>query len=354
MNILNKILFGTSVSVFLLLTSCVKEHNTAVDSEDVSITLNVGTRATPEQEGDAQDRYINSMRMLVYQYSSGKLVFNHKLYGVPTAESAREDYTGTVEMKTGQFTVVFIANELSDRKDTDPSYIKLTDQLEAIEVDDPNTNTLSYLKSLSFCDQAFASNIDIPMVTVREGIIVQGTNKLVDETGNAQTKLEVSMERLGIRIDLTLKLLPEQWTAWQSEQGKVSFSNIPGEVFLFSGIENAPATLSRDVVIADYDDDSTVDSDGLIVIPTSRIILPELYSANIDAINGLILKINAPSEFTGAIYAGEKKADNLTDNYALPRNLRLGLTAKIGEVSITFNTNVMDWTDVGLDNKELQ
>ena len=336
MKILYKILFGTAL-MLLLVASCAKEQHTTFSGEDATLTLNVGTRAG-EELGDPEDRYINSLRVIGYNTADGQLAFNEKVLGIPTASTDNDDaFERTINVKTGNFTIIFIANEHET-----PATSALLEGITS-----SNNNTLSYLKtSVSFPHQAFDAGKDIPMVTVKENITIQGDDMVVDPDSPTPTavlnKWPVSMERLGIRIDLTLQLLEVQREAWQNDDGKVYFSNVPDKVFLFPGTANAPGTIDKTYTMLDYDNDTKT------VFNSPRIILPEVYLSGLTKSDALTMMVKAPTEFKGAI-----SPDGGT-TYALRRNTRLGVTAQVGEMGLTFNIIVEEWVDEDMGGHELQ
>ena len=316
MNILQKILFGASC--LLLLASCAKEEQLVTDGQDVLITLATGTRAG-EEAGDLEDREMNSLRILGYRSSDGQLTFNEEI-AIP---SGSESYNGTVTMKTGKYTVVIIANEGT---------------LSTTLGDDALISTIGDLRSLYFEIGAFNETDAIPMVTVKEDIVIQGDDLLIDAGTTYTTEWPVEMERLGIRVDVTLNLSDIQREDWQIDNGKIYFGNIPDKVYLFPGIANAPGTSTRSYTMLDYTDDSKTQ------FTSPRIILPEVYAAGLSQSGALTLSVLAPTELKSAI-----SADNGA-SYILSRNTRLGLTATIGETSLTFVVNVIDWEDENMNH----
>ena len=343
MNILYKILSGTAV-MLLLLTSCVKEQEVTMGKdENATITISTATRA--DNAGDAEDRYINSLRVLGYNTTDGQLAFNEEVFGITTASTANEEtFEKTVNVKTGKFTVVFIANEHK----TPATSAMLSG------ISPSSNNNISYLRNtVSFPHEAFANDKDIPMVTIKENIIIQGDNMVIDPGSSTPSavlnKWPVAMERLGIRIDLTLKLTAAQVTEWTNDNGKIYFTNVPEEVFIFPETDNSGAFLPADKEYS-VSLTPTGTEGGLSVYKLSRIILPESSFTDLTKANALTLKLKEGAlTRLGAISAGTGTKYG-TNGYTLPRNTYLGITAEIGETSLTFTINVMDWVDEDMNH----
>ena len=246
MNILHKILFGAAV---LLLVSCVKEQDNMEPGQDVVITLDAGTRSS--EPGATADSYINSLRVLGYHAVNGQLVFNEKVNftGIDAI-----GYQGEIHVKTGTFTVVFIANEHADAATS----ALLT------AIGSGATGTLAHLKSISFSYGAFGVTKDIPMVKIKNNVHIKGDNLLSDPEINSgadiSTDWDVEMERIGIRVDLTLKLTATQKTAWQSgtHNGKVYLNNVPTKAYIFPGIDNSSTLLTGDEIFVSPTDRKSV------------------------------------------------------------------------------------------------
>ena len=344
MNILHKILSCTAV-LLLLLSSCAKERED-ITGEDENATIIISTATRADHAGDAADRYINSLRVLGYNTANGQLAFNEEVFGITTASTDnKEAFEKTINVKTGKFTVVFIANEHKS-----PATSALLNGISA-----SSNNNISYLRNtVSFPHEAFDSGKDIPMVTIKENIIIQGDNMVIDPGSSTPTavlnKWPVEMERLGIRIDVTLKLTAAQVTEWTNDNGKIYLVNVPGEVFIFPGTDNSGTLLSTD---KEYTVSLTpTGTEGeLSIYKLSRIILPESSFIDLAKANALTLKLKegALTRF-GAISAGSD-AKYGTNGYTLPRNTYLDITAQIGETSFTFNINVLDWVDENMNHE---
>ena len=370
MKILHYILLGTAA--LLLSVSCAKENPVPVDEQEVVITVSTGTRAVGDADGTPNDHYINSLRVLGYRTSDGTLAFNEKVYGFPTSTvNATVLNNQQVDVKTGRFTIVFIANEHSEVDANSDGTNDMSALLNGITTS--NNNTLSYLKdNAKFSYHSFYYGYNIPMAVIKENIIIQEENKLIDpELGSAPitTVWPVMLTRLGIRVDVTLKLTDAQVADWRTvptlNKEALSFYNIPEWVSVFPNIYHTGSTTSRVETFVDMD---TYPDEGDLKVFKARFILPEYADPNLEATTGLILGL--PQGATVGLTTPEKKGavsnmetDGLTPKgwagkygYTIPRNHYLGVTATIKEsdTEITFNINVLSWDEANLGDKELQ
>lgn len=343
MTMMKKIIMGLS-ALLLVLSGCTKESVVGQDEgQNVVISLATGTRSGSTDEGSVEDRYINSLRILGYRTSNGTLAFNVPVYGLPsTPESGKLAYSGTVNVKTGKFTIVLIANEHSDAA--------ASTLLGGITT--TANNTLTYLyENVTFSHTAFAADKDIPMVTVRENIVIQDNNKLFDPTKGSEALSEwpVSMERLGVRIDLKLAFNNNEdaRTAWEADK-KVTFSKVPDRVYLVAGKDNSAGTTSK---VFTYSS-ATCTGTTTKTYDLGRIILPESYFTSATPEDkAMELSITADRERSCKV-----KSPISGHGYTLPRNTYLSATATVSadpETSLTLQTSALDWADKDMDH-ELQ
>jgi len=346
MKILHKILSCTAV-LLLLLSSCSKERK-AITGEGESATITISTATRADHAGDAADRYINSLRVLGYNTTTGELAFNEEVFGITTTSTDNKvSFEETINVKTGKFTVIFIANE---HKSSSTSAL-------LSGITPSNNNTISYLRNtVSFPHGSFDSGKDIPMVTIKDNIIIQGDNMVIDPGSSTPTAVmnrwPVEMERLGIRLDLTLKLTALQVDEWTKDNGKIYLVNVPGEAFIFPGTDNSGTLLSTD---KEYTVSLTpVGTEGdLSIYKLSRIILPESSFLGLIKANALTLKLKEGSLTRLGVISAGTAAKYGTNGYTLPRNTYLDITAEIGEITLAFNISVLPWEEESMGH-ELQ
>ena len=334
MNILQKILFGTAV---LLLASCVKEQDNTQEGQDVVITLDAGTRSS--EPGATADRYINSLRVLGYNSVSGQLSFNEK---VDFTGSNATNFQDIINVKTGTFTVVFIANEHAD-----PATSALLNAIGSTSA----TSNLAHIKGISFSYGAFSATKDIPMVKIKNSVHIKGDNLLSDPEINSgadiSTSWNVELERIGIRVDLTLKLTDAQKTAWQSgtHNGRVYLNNVPVKAYIFPGMDNSDVLLTGNEIFVSPTAASPAVVGGLNIFEYTRVILPESI---IKESNPATAKTKA---LTLSLYEGATKRTGIINsgiagyNSSLPRNLWVGVTATVKDDEVDFEIEVSSWTD---------
>ncbi|MDL2230438.1 hypothetical protein LJB87_01440 [Alistipes sp. OttesenSCG-928-L06] len=317
----------------VLLTSCTMENIVSEpDRQEVVISLAAGTRATAD--GDAQDSQIGSLRVLGYHTSNLKLAFNEKIN-----TGSAKPYK--INVKTGTYLMVFIANE-----HTDPA---LSAQLDGIT---PESNpTLAYLRGqVYFRSSAFATNKDIPMVAFRENILIEGDDKLVENNALASVPWKVALDRLAIRMDLTLKMPAAQFDAWYGASGnkQIRFSHFPSRVYLFPKTSNE-AYIDDTGLTVTYAGANPTAVDGLKSIQLNRaVILPESYFTPVgNKDNGLLMSLTDNiGQRKGTISSGEASW-----GYTLPRNTYLGITATLAgpvEQEFDFTVTVVNWSDESL------
>jgi len=326
-------------AALFMLSACTKEHTVSQEGLEATIMISTGTRAAMD---DDEDSYINSLRILGYYSSTGKLAFNETV----TVANNSKEVKKTITVKTGNFTIVAIANEHSDGA----TPADLSALLDKITTSDANTNTMTYIKGLSFSHDAFSSTKDIPMFLAKENIAIYGDDNMADN-GVACTTLPVLLERLGVRIDLTLKLFDVQSTAWQSgagtHNGKVYFNNVPDKVYLFPGTDNSGSLLTGNEKFVTPV--AAPDEAGKKIFKSLRIILPESCLNSLTAAQGLTIELYEGT----ALRKGVLSTGTGANGYTLSRNSYFGVDTEIGEISLTFDVNVMDWEDKDM-NHELQ
>jgi hypothetical protein len=333
-------------ALLLTLAGCTAEY--PVDGridEGQPVRIAIDTRASHEKDSE-----ISSLRALGYRTSDGTLAFNEVI------ELNAESQDDHVDVLTGKYTVIFIANESEDDA--------LSDCL--MSITESTNNTLNYLKGLSFSREAFATDKDIPMVTVRENVIIRrqaGDNgedplrqsEVIDPKSNEglplTTPWEIEMERLGVRVDLTLKLYPDQYEAWVTAGRKIYFDNVPAQAFIHPTEPDGRDDNIRGSV-NELAGPSPVDEEGRQTVTITRTaILPYLYLSDTnhaDKTKGLSIRLDM--EGNGRDLAGTLASD--PDNYAIPRNTKLKVTATAVGTDLAFEiTTVEDWTTEDIEQE---
>ena len=360
MKIIPNILIG--LTSLLLLFSCSRQVEPDYPEEQlVVVTFDADTRAPGDS--DPEDRRINSLRVLGYRVSDGTLAFNEKVYGFPTStENKTELANQRVTVKTGKFTVVFIANEHSSAANN------LTTLLDGITPDNATTNTLSYFRSNAMFDfTSFDRGVNIPMVAIKQNIIIQGDNKLFDpELGSSliSTVWPVVLTRAGIRVDVTIKISPNQLDAWIDQPStdnkkKLRFYNLPRWVSVFPGTYDTGTTKTELYAFHSAAGTETLPDDGVFKVFKRKFILPEFGSLTLAESGALTFGlpqgplgekkgalINLESDGTPKDWAGMY-------GYTIPRNHYLDVTLTIAETDVTFSIDVLSWDDIAI-NHELQ
>ncbi len=316
------------LTALLALTSCTTEQPVTTGGEQrVQITIDATTRGTPEA-GDPADRAIRSLRVLGYRTPEGTLAFNRQV-DVQTY--------APIDVLTGKYTVVLIANEHEDEN--------LPTELSGIT--ESNNHTLDYLRSLGFSYEAFDTEKDIPMTAVKNNVVIQGDNKLIDDGALCTGTWQVTLTRLGVRIDLTMTLPGEMFDDWFTGERTIWFDNVPERVALFPQDDAASALTQPGDVFTTYGGSNPAASEGKKTIAIRRIILPESRFTPVgDDGMAIILRIAAGSEPRTGIIAPNAPAD-----YTLPRNSYLDVNAEANDREFLFQVNAIEnWEDTPINH----
>ncbi len=334
-----------SVSFILFISSCMS--NDASDDNPLRgpmAEIKLSLSATRSDAGDLLDNNISSLRILVYDSQSGDLELNIPFEEIPTNGIV----TLTVPIGTHDFT--FIANENSD------------ENLKAIlsATNNSDIDELTKLSMLSFARSAFDPDKDIPMTTLVQGVEVTADNTVIvpDLDAPVTGVWEVDIERLAIRLRLTITTPEAQFEKWAQPQNIV-ISGIPDRVFLFNGYDNsenrivpgetfaASATLDAAPGFI-----SETDADGNVTVTYDRLILPELFLSllNNAADNGLSVSI----DFGDNIKSGLITAPALYSyGYRLSRNIFLDMKIYVQRDLLDIIGSILAWEDAPLGDKPI-
>ncbi len=323
--------------------SCVKEvarHNHPGDNSAV-IRFNIAaTRATT---GDPVDNNISSLRVLIYD-SDGDLKFNNSFDQIPT-----DGKTAELEIPIGTYDFVFIANENSDDA--------LREQLAS--TDDSDFDNMMEIGTLSFARSAFDPDKDIPMVGLFENVEIRRGNTVIVPGMDPITDMwEVDVERLAIRLRLTITTPEKQFEKWVQPRGIV-ISGIPDRAYLLSGYDNSESrivpgeTFAASTILGTTPGFiSETDDDGNVTVTYDRLILPELYLSLLHntAANGLTASI----DFGDKIKSGQISAPTLYGyGYRLARNMFLDMKIDIQGDILDIIGSILAWEDAPLGDKTI-
>lgn len=318
--------------VLLFLGSCIREkcqeEITPRFNRPLLLNISAKARSSSGHAGDIADRAISVMRVLIYDSKSGNLVFNHFIPEVSD--------TIPLYISKGKYDFAFIANENSDKR--------LADELAALT---PGVDRKSDLQKMWFSASAFSRDKDIPMVTIVED--VAAIDDECYQTSTMPSALTgvwvVWMERLGIRLDMTLRLNPAQYSEFIGGC-KMHFSNVPDRVYLVSGIPNYKRALALERVISIGPDDMVClldpENEHPCEITARRIILPEsVFAEKTNAANALMLTIGLGVDDT---VSAKISLDPGVD-YTMPRNCYLNVSGCVKTSDFTIDATIMNWTE---------
>jgi hypothetical protein len=327
----------SAVTLALGMFSCVVDGSTdRADEQQVQITVAANTRAAgvddeqtvdDEHPGRPEDRTISTMWVGGYSAYDGQYNFYNQVDFDP---DAGQGGTGTVLAKTGTHDMIFVAN---------------------VDVPSPIPGNIYGLRSFAVPWTEFNNEDNIPMFFQMEDVKITVQPDASDPKPGTTDKgdpLGVEMERLAIRLDITLTLDNKRFGEWYTNGNKtITFGNVPKQVYLIPKIDNHtqstdfPVDLKDDMVAADV---SVVTGTYETTITIKRIILPELYlsDANNKPEHGLKMTIRTTHltenwEISGVIAPRGK--------YAIPRNSYLDITATAKDQDFDFNVKLEEWTD---------
>lgn len=308
----------------LLLFSCT-DDTFAPGSTDSFVSISgIVTRAyagTDTLTNNTRDLVVTSLRVLAFD--SGNACESNVLYsGVSLGQSIQH------AIAKGTYSFVFLANEASDAS--------VRDALDAID-------DYSDLINITYPASAFTSDLEIPMIQTLANVQVLAEGQIKVGSADAVSTIDLTLTRLGARVDVVLTSDEDLGDVFTG----VTFSNIPNGVPLISDNYGGARTTMRSFKMEDdagyFEDISTGSTWGMRV---KRIVLPANVFTDTDAESkAIVFTVNLEGMYNPScklkIYsATESGVDK--DNYTLPKNARLDLTANVIE-PLNFNIVASEW-----------
>ncbi|MCD8262446.1 MAG: hypothetical protein LUD15_14015 [Bacteroides sp.] len=308
-----------------------------------------------------------------YTTQSGRLAFNRLV--TPTSDGSNSsaaanldiELTAQAEIITGDFIILFIANDYIDP------------DLEAILNDDSKVAALSDLQELTVSQSALLWDGEIPMFARYENVRVLGDNSLNVDGTPITGYWSVEIKRLAVRLDLTLTLTYAQVRMWENAAGSSSpaayllhVDNIPGEQYLFPETDNSGVAHTSRAYEAKWESSGYPNypgqieqdnSDNSYTITFPRILLPESwFTDKNNESNAVEIRIGLSESGTDKTVSGRIGYDLTLPDYTLPRNTYLTVTATVVETEekeeLCMHLSVNDWDDGDVDdmtgNRELK
>jgi hypothetical protein len=320
----------------------------------------------PTANGVAADRTVEYIRVMLFRASTGQFVDRFDC-AIPTDGEAIE-----IEVLTGRYDVVFIANETSDPSDTDDGF--LTDFL----ADESNYYLLANVKEALIHSAAFSSANPIPMFCISEGVDIKGYGHIVADREYTNTNADPwipILTRAGIRVSIELTLFPWQFDEWAAIgtgaalHKEISIAGVPAASWLapFGKYNDSPREATARVysakAAADPSDPQPVagadgywwkkegatDADDAYIVRFDRIILPELlFTPRNDASKAMTLAITlGTTTMTGKICRANPETS--VEGYTLSRNTWLHLDAAVAGSKLVVSPGVINWNTASLD-----
>lgn len=326
-----KRLFTYIISLSLL-ASCV-DHNPpseSVDQRPVRIAVAVGPCPTSQagsagSVGSVGEDNISELRLMAFRTSDATLAFNQRV------DYNRAAPYHVFELPTGRYTLVAVAGEHRDAA--------LSARLEALT----QSATLSQVSALSFAASAFDAGCDIPMMT-SAAVTISRVND-TEGTTDLGSPLALTLTRLGVRIDIKVKLDAAQMEQWMASGGELYLDRVPERVYLFPHDNSAATSTSTIACAARPQIDESL---GQRSISIRGVILPESYFAPAnDAARGLQLRLwDGTRQISGSIALSP-------NNHTVPRGSHLNVQATVGDGTFEFVTSVAPWDDENVVVDEL-
>lgn len=314
---------GAYIIVFIaFFSSCSDETYVSASPEDSFVSVSGIAARSEEGIFDSEDYIIHTFRILAFDSSTGQCESNVLYFGAALAQDIRHP------IKKGTYTFVFLANEPATVTGT--SLAPLTSLKDVAAYSD--------LGSIYYPAEAFNSNLPIPMMREMKNIEVLDEGN-IQAGGTAVSGVKVDLDRLATRVDVILKA--EEEIIGESFTG-VTFRNIPDKVPLMnvgytSGRKSEERTFTLAAHAACFEKITTDLPWGMKI---NRIILPANVLDNpADEANAIefAVQLNGYREEDPSCKLKIVK-DGSDNNYSLPKNARLQLTAtikKLSEVNVT-------------------
>ncbi len=201
-----------------LLSSCLKDSGSFGDeTEEAQIVLSALTRGGTDDPDDPDGR-IGNFRVMIFR-AGGALAYNHTF-----DLSAENPFTITI--MTGVYDFAFVGNEDSD---TELRSGKTLTQI----LDGFGGRTIDDIYGIHFSSSAFRNDLMIPRTGIYRGVTVNADNTvtLAGKSTAEPNPWSAGVERLGIRVDLTLRAV-SQTDALNFSALKIT--HIPDKVWFFA------------------------------------------------------------------------------------------------------------------------
>lgn len=318
----------TISSLFALLTilsACIDEPYLNQRTDESFITVKKTKTYEGTHPGTSEDYVVENLRILAFDKTTGQCKSN-----VYYNASKEDIIQHTIE--TGTYDFIFLANT--------PPYVNITNKLDTIS----NYASLNYI---AYPADAFISERIIPMIQEVKNVTVQSNGKgiILNETTTHANILELKLNRMAVRVDVVL----ESDNNFDGEFKGVSFSNLPDKVPLTSNYKGE--AINRNVIRTF----TVADNGNYFSTPTretsqptwskkiTRVILPSNSSIKSDnTTDAVTFTVNMHDLYSPSCLL---KTTTNPDNYSLPNNTKLDLTAIIKE-PLHVNIVASQWQDI--------
>jgi hypothetical protein len=306
------------MACLLAMAACTSPEKTIEEETDQrKAVIQIAPPASRANGGAASpDELIECLRVMVFNEKDGSLAYNK------FTDKFTADYK--VEMMTGAYDFVFIANER-------PKSASLT---AAISAKLNQVRHFRELENIGFTSADISEANPIPMLSVYRDVKVEGNNKLSGYAPDATPfslsggSWNVEVKRAAIRVDMTLTTASDDLAMNFSQ---ISASNIPKEVPLLSSVYSRPEFDAPRLIAPG--EKFQKNASGAWVLKYDRLILPASHLPNADSTNAITfnLQFNGYPDLQGALMNGP-----------MPRNELYILTGTVKE-KLNFTAEVKEW-----------
>lgn len=334
-------------AVILLVTGCsneysITEEKPGAEVNAVNVLMAPGLRTL--DAGSSLDASVAQLRIMLFDTKTGKLAVNKHL-SISTGD------TKNVQVKTGKYDFVFIANE-----NAEPVENGLTVLLNSLVV---GSSVISDLQDVYFSADAFDTDYYIPMVEVIREVTVSGENTVLlpGSTTPEQMPWHIPLTRLGVRMDVSFALTTDEYSDLLNAASPpvLTFSNLTDRVFLFDGKANRDAgnpvakSIVFDMLNVNKQDfvDISSGNEPRVTLKFDRIIIPEnIFTPKTEKNKAIEMNIafagNTNHTFRGAIGLDLVHTDK---NYSLPRNNYLNISALFRYQDLVISADIIPWNE---------
>ena len=306
------------ILLLAICVACIDEIQTPVNEEAyISIDGIISRAHNGVHDGDSEDYIVNTLRVMAFD-AQGDIKSN-KLYNIGVSTTVKHP------IETGIYNLMFIANE--------PHNVSVVNALDGV-------TSRNDFDTISFPASAFTAKEIIPMIQRVDNVEILSGGKIKVDGGSETSLLKLTLNRLGVRLDIILKAKENLSQAFAG----LTFSNIPDRVPLSANYNVAQINRNETRTLTPIDDGShfsdEIPSETDIVWQkkVTRIIVPSNYFTPTSAqSNAIKMTVNLEDKYNPD---ANLRIEN--NNYTLPANTKLDVIATI-KMPLEVNIKASEW-----------